>query len=208
MGDLDLTEFWDHDNLQKLAREANYDAVEMASSMFEELAAASDWLDEGEEAEDYQREIEELAEEVCERFNDDSGSYQDEADQDVDEDEEASEDDEASLNQDEAAVLHRLIERKGPDAVLREVKAQQEEFDGAELEWKWHLEDEHGNTGWVGQLGQGTERSAGYEFFESNDEDEDYDEDEEEDEPPFKRRCCTQMYEHERADYFRWRGGR
>ena len=89
MGDLDLTEFWDHDNLQKLAREANYDAVEMASSMFEELAAASDWLDEGEEAEDYQREIEELAEEVCERFNDDSGSYQDEADQDVDEDEEA-----------------------------------------------------------------------------------------------------------------------
>ena len=54
---------------RELARDANHDAVEMASSMVEELA---DWLDEGDEAEDYQREIEELAEEVCERFNDDA----------------------------------------------------------------------------------------------------------------------------------------
>ena len=207
MGDLDLTECWDHDDLQRLAREANYDAVEMASSMVEELADAPDWL-EGDKAEDYQREIEELAEEVCERFNDDSGSYQDEADQDEDEDEEASEDDEASLNQDEAAALHRLLERKGPDAVLRAVQAQQAEYDGADLEWKWHLEDEQGNPGWVRQLGQKVKRSAGYEVFESNDEDEDYDEDEEEDEPPVKRRCYPVMYEHERADYVRWRGGR
>ena len=208
MGDLDLTEFWGNDDLQKLAREADFDAERMASSMLEELSDVErEWLDEGEEAEDYMEDIQELAEKVCEHSYNESGSYQDEASQDEDEDS-PSEDEEASLDEDEAAVLHRLLERKGPDAVLREVKAQQEEFDGAELEWKWHLEDEHGNTGWVGQLEQGTKRSAGYEFFESDDEDEDYDEDEEEDEPPVKRRCYPVMYEHERADYVRWRGGR
>ena len=38
MGDLDLTEFWGNDDLQKLAREADFDAERMASSMLEELS--------------------------------------------------------------------------------------------------------------------------------------------------------------------------
>ena len=100
MGDLDLTEFWGNDDLQKLAREADFDAERMASSMLEELSDVErEWLDEGEEAEDYMEDIQELAEKVCEQSYNESGSYQDEASQDEDEDS-PSEDEEASLDED------------------------------------------------------------------------------------------------------------
>ena len=100
MGDLDLTEFWGHDDLQKLAKEADFNAERMASSMLEELSVVErEWLDEGEEAEDYMEDIQELAEKVCEQSYNESGSYQDEASQDEDEDS-------PSEDEDEAAVLH------------------------------------------------------------------------------------------------------
>ena len=101
-------------------------------------------------------------------------------------------------------MLHSLLERKGADAVLKAVRSQQEEFDGAELSWKWSLKDDHGNSGWVRQLGQGVKRSA--EAVDNSGEDED--EDEAEDEPRFKRARNDRMREHEYADYDRWRQGR
>jgi len=103
------------------------------------------------------------------------------------------EDEAAVLHEDEAAVLHSLLERKGADAVLKAVRSQQEEFDGAELSWKWSLKDEHGNSGWVRQLGQGVKRSA--EAVDNSGENED--EDEADDEPCFKRARTDRMREHE-----------
>ena len=186
MGDLDLSELWDGTQLEKIAEDSGYDAEEMTSKMLEYLADHDDWLGQDEEADDYSDEIAELAKRTCEQYGqEDGGAYEDSLEED--------EDEEASLDEDEAAVLHSLLERKGADAVLKAVRSQQEEFDGAELSWKWSLKDDHGNSGWVRQLGQGVKRSA--EAVDNSGEDED--EDEADDEPCFKRTRTDRMREHE-----------
>ena len=191
MGDLDLSELWDGTELEKIAEDSGYDAEVMTSKLLEDLADHDDWLGQGEEADDYSDEVAELAKRTCEQYGqEDSGAHEDGG---AHEDEDEDEDEEASLDEDEAAELHRLLERKGADAVLKAVRSQQEEFDGAELSWKWSLKDEHGNSGWVRQLGQGVKRSA--EAVDNSGEDED--EDEADDEPCFKRARTDRMREHE-----------
>ena len=205
MGDLDLSELWDGTQLEKIAEESGYDAEVMTSKLLEDLADHDDWLGQDEEADDYSDEIAALAKRTCEQYDqEDSGAHEDSLDEDEDEGASLDEDEESSLDEDEAAVLHSLLERKGADAVLKAVRSQQEEFDGAELSWKWSLKDDHGNSGWVRQLRQGVKRSA--EAVDNSGEDED--EDEAEDEPRFKRARNDRMREHEYADYDRWRQGR